>query len=283
MRFRCVSLIGAASGIIACGIGFAAPARAGQGARPLVKAPNGAYPGLTRAKEGRWAGPLRGSGAQHILIEHRYYGLEQVPERVTMEQEGRGQSSTAVGPNATVQGLKGWHVQNGKPEVWKVDGNVIRCVAPGGGFLTTDREYGDFEVSLEYRIPPGGNTGVGIRYPPGGHPSTTGMEIQILDDDAPKHRNLKPSQYNGSIYHLVAPKAKAAKPAGEWNRLVIRCQGPRIEVHLNGVEIQNVNADDYPTAENNLVPLAKRPRKGCIGLQSHGDPVEFRSVSIREL
>ena len=183
----------------------------------------------------------------------------------------------------TVKGLPGWHVQNGKAEAWVAEGKTIRCVAAGGGFLTLDREYGDFELSVEYRIPPGGNSGIGVHYPPGGHPSSTGFEVQILDDDASQYRNLKPAQYNGSIYKLVPPKARAAKPPGEWNRLEMRCQGPRIQVRLNGIEVQNVNADDFPTAEEGLTPLAKRPRRGCIGLQSHGDPVSFRSFTIREL
>src|SRR5205085_6922010 len=148
------------------------------------------------------------------------------------------------------------------------------------GFLTMDRQYGNFELKLEYRIQAGGNSGIGVHYPPGGHPSTTGMEIQILDDDAPKHKNLHPAQYNGSIYKLVPPKRKAAKPPGEWNRLEITCKDPWITVKLNGVEIQHANRDEYATAEEGITPLAKRPRRGCIGLQSHGDPVEFRAISI---
>jgi hypothetical protein len=182
-----------------------------------------------------------------------------------------------------VKGLPGWHIQNGKAESWRAEGSTISCVAPGGGYLTTDREYADFIISLEYRIPPGGNTGVGIRYPPGGHPSATGTEIQILDDDAPMYKNLNPAQYNASIYMHVPPMRRAAKPPGEWNQLVIRCQGTRIEVRLNGVTVQNVNTEDYPKAPPEKIALAKLPRRGCIGLQSHGDPVEFRNVSITEL
>ena len=179
--------------------------------------------------------------------------------------------------------LGGWHVQAGKLESWKANGDMISCVSPGGGYLTSDKQYGDFELRLEYRIPPGGNSGVGIRYPPGGHPSTAGMEIQILDDEAPQFKKLKPAQYNGSIYKLSPPKARAARPPGDWNRLAIRCQGPMIVIHLNGTEIQKVNADEQTTAEADLTPLARRPRKGCIGLQSHGDPVDFRNIEIKEL
>ena len=100
---------------------------------------------------------------------------------------------------------------------------------------------------------------------------------------APKHRDLKPGQYNGSIYLQSPPKVKAARPAGEWNRMVIRCEGPRVVIHLNGTEIQNVSMDAITTAPDGVRPLAERPRRRLIGLQSHGDPVDFRRIEIREL
>jgi hypothetical protein len=179
--------------------------------------------------------------------------------------------------------LTGWHVKDGKMEAWKADGEMISCVAPGGGWLTSDKEYGDFILRLEYRIGPGGNSGVGIRYPAVGDPAHVGMEIQILDDADPKYANLKAAQYNGGIYYQAAPKAKAAKAPGEWNRYVIRAQGPNVVIRLNGQEIQRVNLDEYTKGEGNYKPLAERPRRGFIGLQSHGDRVDFRNIEIREL
>lgn len=179
--------------------------------------------------------------------------------------------------------LSGWHVESGKLEAWRANGPILSCVQAGGGYLATDREYGDFELRLEYRLPPAGNSGVGIRFPRGGWPSTMGMEIQLLDDDAPRYRNLDPKQRNGAIYSFVAPKARAARPAGEWNRLVIRCEGPLLVVHLNGVEIQRVNLDEQTQKGKGDLPLCRRPRRGLIGLQSHGDPVDFREIEIREL
>lgn len=179
--------------------------------------------------------------------------------------------------------LSGWHVMGGKLEAWKANGEMISCVAPGGGWLTSDEKYGDFILRLEYRIKAGGNSGVGIRYPSEGDPAHAGMEIQILDDQAPQYASLKPAQYNGGIYYQAAPKTKAAKPVGEWNRYVIRARGPQVRVVLNGVEIQNVNLDEFTKAEGAYTPLAKRPRIGHIGLQSHGDDVDFRKIEIRKL
>jgi 3-keto-disaccharide hydrolase len=178
--------------------------------------------------------------------------------------------------------LTGWHAKDGKIEGWKANGEMISCVG-SGGWLTTDREYGDFELRLEYRIPAGGNSGVGIRYPAAGDPAHVGMEIQILDDNAPQYKDLKPAQHNGGIYYQSPPKAKASKPPGEWNRYVIRCQGPKVVVHLNGVEIQNINVEEFTRGEGGYKPLAERPRKGFIGLQSHGAQVDFRNIEIKEL
>lgn len=179
--------------------------------------------------------------------------------------------------------LTGWHVESGKLDAWKANGEMISCVKPGGGYLALDREYGDFELKLEYRLPPAGNSGIGIRFPRGGWPSTMGMEVQLLDDAAPRYGKLKAEHKNGSIYTFVAPKSNPAKPAGEWNRITVRCQGPHVKVALNGVDIQDVNLDEQTAKGKGELPLKQRPRRGLVGLQSHGDPVDFRNIEIREL
>ncbi len=181
------------------------------------------------------------------------------------------------------QDLSGWHVKGGKAEAWKANGEMISCVAPGGGWLASDKEYGDFVLRLEYRIGPGGNSGVGIRFPAEGDPAHVGMEIQILDDSDPKYANLNPAQYNGGIYYQSPAKTKAAKAPGEWNRYVIRCQGPKITIRLNGTVIQDVNVEEFTKGQGGHKALAERPRKGMVGLQSHGDQVDFRNIEIREL
>ncbi len=179
--------------------------------------------------------------------------------------------------------LTGWHVKDGKLEAWKANGEMISCVAPGGGWLASDKEYGDFELKVEYRIGPGGNSGLGLRFPAVGDPAHIGMEIQILDDDAPQYKTLKPAQYTGGIYYQAPATAKAAKKPGEWNSYRVRCQGPKVEIWLNGKQIQNVNVEEFTKGEGGYKPLAERPRKGHVGFQSHGDAVDFRKVEIKEL
>jgi len=179
--------------------------------------------------------------------------------------------------------LTGWHVKDGKAEAWKANGEMISCSGEGGGWLASDKQYGDFVLRLEYRIPPGGNSGVGIRFPSQGDPAHVGMEIQILDDDAPQYKDLKPAQYTGGIYYQSAPKLKAAKKPGEWNRYVIRAKGPEITIRLNGMEIQKVNVEEFTKGEGGHKALAERPRRGHVGFQSHGAQVDFRNIEIREL
>ena len=180
--------------------------------------------------------------------------------------------------------LNGWHAEGGDIENWQVEDGVIFCEGGNGGYLTTDKEYSDFILSLEWCIPAGGNSGVGLRYPSNSHVSQAGMEIQILDDGAPKHRDIKPEQYTGSIYYQVAARQGAAKPPGEWNRYLITCDGPLVVIELNGIEVVRADMDQHTVGKGDLTPLSQRPRRGHIGVQSHDvSRVEFRNIKIKVL
>src|ERR1041384_1642819 len=135
--------------------------------------------------------------------------------------------------------LTGWHAKDGSIQSWKADGEMIACIKSGGGWLTTDKEYGDFVLKVEWRIPKGGNSGIGLRYPAKGDPAHVGMEIQILDDADKQYANLDPAQYCGGIYYQVAAdkEKKKLNPPGEWNSYEIECKGPMVTIKLNGVEI----------------------------------------------
>src|SRR5205823_14172172 len=111
------------------------------------------------------------------------------------------------------------------------------------GKLFSEKDYADFVLRLDYKLEPGGNNGVAIRCPLGAtneQMAYTGMEIQILDDKAPKHANIKPWQFNGSVYGIV-PARNGTPKIGEWNSYEITAQGRRIKVALNGKTI--VDAD----------------------------------------
>lgn len=179
--------------------------------------------------------------------------------------------------------LAGWTVKDGKTDVWKADGEVLRCIGPGGGWLRTEAAYGDFILKVDYRIPAGGNSGVGIRLPLEGEPHLAGMEIQILDDDAPEHQNLVDAQHTGSIYYQVAAKQGVARKPGEWNAYQITCRGPQVKVVLNDETVVDADVTEYAEGKGGHKPLPERPEYGFVGLQSHGTIVEFRKIELKNL
>ena len=175
--------------------------------------------------------------------------------------------------------LAGWQ---GDVKGYRVENGAIVC---HGGKLYTEKQYSDFIFRFEFRLPPGGNNGIGIRTPLRGDPAYVGMEIQILDDSSPRYKNLKPYQYHGSIYGVVPARRGYLKPVGQWNQEEITCQGTRVTVKLNGVTI--VDADiaefiDNGTPDGRPHPGLRR-RRGYIALLGHGSPVAFRNLRIKEL
>lgn len=161
--------------------------------------------------------------------------------------------------------LKGW---KGATAGYTAENGLLVCQKKGGGNLYTEKEFGDFVFRFDFRFEPGGNNGVSVR----------GHEIQILDDYAPQHKNIKPCQYHGSIYCKVPAKRGHTKPAGEWNSEEIYCKGTHWKVTVNGVVI--VDADISKV--EGLEAVAKRT-KAPLGFLGHGTRVEFRNLRIKEL
>src|SRR5262249_16272705 len=142
----------------------------------------------------------------------------------------------------------------------------------------------NFILRFEFRLEEASNNGIGIRAPYDGNPSYQGMEIQILDHDAPVYRGkLRPTQYHGSIYDVVPAKTGYLKKTGDWNREEIVADGRRIKVTLNGTMIVDANLDDV----TDPAVLAKHPglarTTGHIGLLGHHSRVEFRHMRVKEL
>lgn len=176
--------------------------------------------------------------------------------------------------------MPGWISRGNEPtEAWFVRDGVLECTGGGklwGEWWGTQREYTDVVIELEYKLSPGGNSGIYLRTPSTGHPSSVSYEIQLLDDDADKHKKLTPAQLSGGIYKIVAPTQRAAKPVGEWNHIRTVADGDRIVIVLNGQTVVDADAREYPE-------LAKRSKKGFVGLQNHHIPTWFRNIRIADL
>ncbi len=165
------------------------------------------------------------------------------------------------------------------------DGKIVLDPKLSSGNLYTVGEYGDFILRFEFRLTPGANNGLAIRTPLSGNPAYEAMELQILDNTAPKYKELKPYQFHGSIYGVVPAKRGYLKPIGEWNSEKVIAKGRRIKVILNGVTIVDADIEEASTPktmDGRDHPGLKRD-KGHIGFCGHGDYLEFRNLRIKSL
>jgi hypothetical protein len=153
-----------------------------------------------------------------------------------------------------------------------------------GGNLYTKEEYGDFIYRFEFQLTPGANNGIGIRTPPTGDAAYVGMEIQVLDNEAPIYSGLKPYQYHGSVYGIAAAKRGYLLPTGEWNKEEIAIKGSKIKVTLNGTVINEVDLKEV--TKNGTADHIDHPgltkTTGHIGFLGHGDVVRFKNMRIKK-
>ena len=180
--------------------------------------------------------------------------------------------------------LSGWKT-TGNPQGWTVDNGCILCRAEKGGYLYTEAQFTDFDLELEFCLDPGCNSGVFFGWSDLADPVHTGLEIQILDTYG------KPLDKHscGALYDLVPPTVDAARPAGEWNTMLLACAGPAVQVRLNGHQVLDVDIDQFDTAGQSPDGTANKfkyawkdmPRTGHIGLQDHNGRLWFRNLRLR--
>jgi hypothetical protein len=149
---------------------------------------------------------------------------------------------------------------------WSVKDGVINYDGKGQS-LQTVKDYGDFELLVDWKIPPKGDSGIYLR----GNP-----QVQIWD--TAKWPEGSGGLYNNRPPHPSKPLKCADKPIGEWNHFRIVMKGDKVSVWLNEVLV----VDDTPLDNywNKNEPL---PAKGPIELQHHGDHLEFKNIYIKEL
>ena len=192
--------------------------------------------------------------------------------------------STAIFIGSSVSGDEPVKLFNGKDLTgwtgadYEVNDGKLIC---RGKVLRTEKQYSDYILEFDFLLPPRGNNGLGIHYPGQGRPSGAGMELQILDNSHPKYSKLKTSQYHGSLYKLQPAKRGFLNPVGEWNHQKVTVHGAKVLVELNGKTILDANLDElmskYPKHKG-----VKR-RTGYICFCGHGDPVQFKNITIMEL
>ena len=178
--------------------------------------------------------------------------------------------------------FEGWA---GPTNNYSVDHGSIQCIKGKGGTIYVNDELGNFSARMEFKLPPGGNNGLAIRYPGSGDTAYVGMcELQVLDDSAKKYAKLHPAQYHGSAYGMVPAARGYQRPVGEWNFQEVTVDGSRIRVELNGTLILNADLANVEKPMYDLGKFKGRLRKsGYFGLAGHGDAVSFRNISIRNI
>jgi hypothetical protein len=162
------------------------------------------------------------------------------------------------------RGLDGWQpIGQGR---WSVEGGVLKADGKGVGWLATEKGFFDYELELEYRLPPKGNSGIFLRaWTEGAINGSEFLEIQLVDD--PK---VKPTQRTGALFGIAAPKPAPDAPPDRWHKVHVRSERPSVVVHFNGVRVLDVEVNRKETS-------------GRIGLQCYNTPVEFRNVWLRGL
>lgn len=190
------------------------------------------------------------------------------------------------------------------PDGWAIrDGALVRA-ASGAGDLVTREQFAAFDLQLEYRIAPGGNSGIMFHVTEEERePGLSGPEVQILDNVA----GTDP-QRAGWLYQLYAPElpgwlktieetagreppkhVDATRPAGAWNQVTLRVTPAGCEVAVNGVVYERFKKGDADWDERvarskfAAFPRFGKADRGHICLQDHGDEVAFRSIKIRDL
>lgn len=184
----------------------------------------------------------------------------------------------------------GWKVENGELVINETGGAESKAA----GDIITKEKFSDFELSVDFKITPGANSGIKIFVDPSinkGEGSAIGPEFQVLDDD--RHPDAKMGRDGnrtiGSLYDMItAPSTKRVYPPGSWNNARILSDGKEITFTLNGVETLKIKrgSEDW----KKLVAISKYAKWGNFGelpeghilLQDHGNTVAYRNIKIRD-
>ncbi len=234
-----------------------------------------------------------------LLAGPRAPALAADPGQTALPASETGQGWRLLWDGRTTDGWRSARHPGFPPGGWMIRDGVLTVLASEGkeggvgGDIITEGEYSDFELSVEFRITPGANSGIKIFVDPEinkGPGSSIGLEYQILDDL--RHPDAKLGRDGnrtlGALYDLYPPAAdKRVNPIGEWNTALIVSRGPHVEHWLNGRRILEYTRFTPEFRQRVLEskfrvwPGFGELRKGHILLQDHGNEVSFRNIKIR--
>jgi hypothetical protein len=212
------------------------------------------------------------------------------PNTLTKEEKDDGWQLLFDGQNTT-----GWHGYNMTefPECWTIDNDALTMTTEGGEEsqdIITNKTYKGFAFSVEFKLTKGANSGIIFQVaedPKYKFPYETGPEFQILDDE--NYDDSQADHMCGANYGMYAPKTKATKPFGEWNRVLIVVNGNHVTQILNDKVV--VDYEKYSDGWKKLRDSGKwadypdyaKYDEGHIALQNHGTRVWYRNIKIKEI
>jgi hypothetical protein len=186
--------------------------------------------------------------------------------------------------------LGGWQTSSSQPSKVPVEERSINPHGCGGYMMIHEKTWSNYVLALDFKISKGCNSGIFIRtHPltprPGKDVGFNGLEVAIDDTKETSYYD------SGAIYDLVKPSKNAMKPVGEWNHIVITCDGPKLSVELNGELVTRMDLEEWTTANRRPdgsehkfdVAYKNHPRFGYIGLQDHGSPCWFKNIKIKPI
>jgi len=200
----------------------------------------------------------------------------------------RGAGWQLLFDGTTGAGWRGYR-QTALPAGWQVRDGALTRVGPPGGDIITDAQFKNFELALEWKISPGGNSGIFYRAREDSDAIYwNAPEMQVLDDARHPDGQSRMTAA-GAAYDLYPSPAGIVKPANEWNAVRLVVNGNHVEEWLNGVKVVEY---DFGSPEfqakvkgSKFAPHQNfgKNAEGRIGLQDHGDIVAFRNIKIRVL
>jgi hypothetical protein len=211
----------------------------------------------------------------------------QAPNPNSLSDAERSAGWRLLFDGTTTAGWRGYHMDS-MPSGWKVVDGALTRGGSGGDIITKDT-FANFELDLEWRIAPGGNSGIFYR----ASEDTDAIywnapEMQVLDDSGHVDGRSRLTAA-GADYAVYPSPAGIVKRAGEWNAVRLIVNGNHVEHWLNGTKVveYELGSPDWTARvkASKFAPHLRYGRNtaGHIGLQDHGDQVSFRGIKIRVL
>ncbi len=199
----------------------------------------------------------------------------------------RDSSWIALFDGTSLDAWRGYRMDS-VPAGWQIQDGTLARVGPGADLITRE-QFGSFELELEWKLAPGGNSGIMFKVTEAGDQSyETGPEIQVLDDERHSDGGSRLTSA-GAAYGLYPAPLGAVKPVGEWNHVRLLVDGTHVQQWLNGTLMADYQL--YSDEWKGLVAASKFKQwpgygmaaEGHIALQDHGDPVWYRNIRIRRI